>query len=137
MNEEQARELVSRFIAAFDTGDHEAMLALASEDIAHDASGGGREIGKDKLRWYLADRARHVQETIGDLVVMTGEGGSRAAAEFTLRGTYLATMQGLPQASGQHYSLAAGAFFEIEEGLVSRLTCRLDRAELARQLARG
>ncbi len=135
MSEAETGALVKRLVAAFNAGDHEAMLAGVSEDVVHDASGGGREIGRNKFRWFLAQRARHCREEIGDLVVMTGEAGGRAAAEFTLRGTYLSTLEGLPEAGGQRYSLPAGAFFEIEGGLVSRITCCLDRAEWARQIA--
>jgi steroid delta-isomerase-like uncharacterized protein len=39
-----------------------------------------------------------------------------------VRGTYLATAEGLPDANGQRYSLPAGIFFEIEDGLISRVT---------------
>ena len=48
--------------------------------------------------------------------------GVRAAAEFTVHGKYLATAEGLPAANGQSYTLPAGIFFEIDDGLISRVT---------------
>jgi steroid delta-isomerase-like uncharacterized protein len=53
---------------------------------------------------------------------MVAEGGGRAAAEFTVRGTYLATAEGLPEAKGQTYTLPAGIFFDIDDGRISRVT---------------
>ena len=48
--------------------------------------------------------------------------GTRGAAEFTVNGQYLATDEGLPEATGQAYVLPAGAFFEIRDGKVARIT---------------
>ncbi|TWG92929.1 steroid delta-isomerase-like uncharacterized protein [Mesorhizobium sp. J18] len=120
MDRTAARELIERFLAAFNRGDHDEMLSCLSEDVVHDINENGREIGKDKFRWFLATRRRHYREEVSDIVVMVAEDGNRAAAEFTLRGTYLATAEGLPEANGQSYSLSGGAFFEIDDGLISR-----------------
>src|SRR5690606_352178 len=54
MSAETTRNLIRSYLDAFNAGDHEAMLALVDEDVAHDINQGGREIGKDKLRWFLA-----------------------------------------------------------------------------------
>jgi steroid delta-isomerase-like uncharacterized protein len=66
--------------------------------------------------------SRHYDEELGDIAIMVDDSGSRAAAEFTVRGSYLATAEGLPDANGQRYSLPAGIFFEIDDGLISRVT---------------
>lgn len=39
-----------------------------------------------------------------------------------MHGEYLADDEGLPPARGQTYVLPAGAFFEIEEGKVARIS---------------
>lgn len=45
------------------------------------------------------------------------------AAEFTIEGVYLVTDKGLPEASGQQYSLPCGAYFSInKDGKISRVT---------------
>ena len=54
---------------------------------------------------------RCYRERIRDLVVMVSTDGARAATEFVVDGTYLATDEGLPEAEGQTYSLPAGAYF--------------------------
>ncbi|CAG0977642.1 MAG: cytosolic protein [Rhizobiaceae bacterium] len=134
MSEPEARELVGRFVAAFNAGDHEAMLALLSDDVAHDLADGRREIGRDPFRWFLGLQARHFRETWADVAVMAGEGGGRAAAEFTRRGTYLAAADGLPPASGQRYAVAAGLFFEVDDGLITRVSDYSSLATLAAAL---
>ena len=53
---------------------------------------------------------------------MTSPDGSRAAAEFVVHGEYLADDEGLPPARGQTYVLPAGAFFELKDGKVARIS---------------
>jgi steroid delta-isomerase-like uncharacterized protein len=53
---------------------------------------------------------------------MASEDGKRASAEFVVNGEYLVTDEGLPEANRQKYVLPAGAFFELKDGKVSRVT---------------
>lgn len=122
MTEANTLALIERYIAAFNEGDSEGMLACLTEDVAHDINQGGREIGKDKFRWFNGMMKRHYREELTDVVIMVAQGGGRAAAEFTVHGTYLETAEGLPEAKGQKYVLPAGIFFDIDNGLISRVT---------------
>lgn len=122
MAEAETRALIERYLAAFNAGDSDAMLACLADDVAHDVNQGGREIGKEKFRWFNAEMARHYRERLSDIAVMVAEGGVRAAAEFTVHGEYLSTAEGLPPANGQTYTLPAGIFFEVDDGLISRVT---------------
>ncbi|WP_419895933.1 ketosteroid isomerase-related protein [Roseomonas sp. USHLN139] len=114
--------LIRSYYAAFNAGDAEAMLALLTEDVAHDINQGARETGKAAFRSFLARMNTHYREELRDIVVLTDGSGQRAAAEFTVHGTYLATDAGLPEAVGQRYVLPVGAFFEIRDGLIARVT---------------
>lgn len=137
MSDASAKTLIERYFQAFNAGDHDGMLACVAEDLAHDVEGQGREIGKDRFRWYLGMRARHFRDQVSDLVVMVAPGGTRAAAEFTLRGSYIATREGFPQANGQSYSILAGVFFEIDDELMSRVTEYYDPAAWKAQLSKA
>ncbi|MCT7374932.1 ketosteroid isomerase-related protein [Chelativorans salis] len=137
MNEADTRALVERYLTAFNASDHEAMLACLSEDVVHDTREGERQIGKEKFRWWLAENARHFREELADIIIMTAPGGVRAAAEFTVRGTYLATAEGQPEARDQSYRLQAGIFFDVDDDLVTRLTDCFNRAALKAQLEKG
>jgi steroid delta-isomerase-like uncharacterized protein len=115
-------EQVEKYYAAFNAGDGEGMLACLAETVAHDVNQGARQRGKDAFRAFLAHMDRSYRERLSDIVVMANADGSRASAEFIVHGEYLATDEGLPEATGQKYVLPAGAFFEIEDGLIARVT---------------
>jgi steroid delta-isomerase-like uncharacterized protein len=65
---------------------------------------------------------RSYKETVEELTVFTSDDPERAAAEFFIRGEYLATEEGLPEASGQTYHLRVGAFFEAKNAKIRRVT---------------
>ena len=117
-----ATELVTRYYAAFNAGDMDTFLDLLHEDVAHDINQGHREVGRHAFRRFMERMNRCYREQLSDIVVMTAADGSRAAAEFVVHGEYLATDAGLPEAKGQHYVLRAGAFFDIRDGRIARVT---------------
>lgn len=126
--------LVRRYYDAFNAGDRESMLALLSEHVVHDINQGGSVPGAGAFREFLAHMDRCYAEQVEELVVMADESGRRAAAEFYIRGSYLATDEGLPPAEGQTYRLRVGAFFEIEDGRLARVTNYYDLQDWIRQV---
>lgn len=116
------RTLIESYYAAFNAGQPLAMLDLLTEDVTHDVNQGGREVGRDKFAAFLDHMNVSYRERLTDIVVLTSADGSRAAAEFVVHGEYLLTDPGLPEAEGQHYVLPAGAFFEIRDGRIARVT---------------
>jgi len=132
--EQDTRSLIETYFAAFNANDTNTLLGLLDEDVVHDINEGGREIGREKFSWFLGDMSRHYREQLDDIVIMVSEDGNRAAAEFTARGTYLATAEGMPPAHDQSYSIATGIFFEVDDGRISRVTTYYNRAEWIRQV---
>jgi steroid delta-isomerase-like uncharacterized protein len=122
LSQDETRALIKRYFDAFNASDYEAMADLLHEDVAHDINQGGREIGREAFRRFNAMMSKHYRETLRDIEIMVAESGVRAAAEFTVDGTYVATADGLPPANGQAYSLPAGIFFEVDDGRISRVT---------------
>lgn len=137
MTRDDATALIRTYLDAFNAKDFDGMLACLGEDVVHDINQGGREIGKEKFRWFNATMSRHYDEELGDIVIMVNETGSRAAAEFTVRGTYLATAEGLPEANGQRYALPAGIFFEIEDGMIMRVSTSYNLQDWISQVRAG
>ena len=117
-----AAELITRYYGAFNAGDMDAMLGLLHEDVAHDINQGRREVGRHAFGRFMERMNRCYREQLSDIVVMANDEGTRAAAEFVVHGEYLAGDAGLPEAKGQRYVLRAGAFFEIREGRIARVT---------------
>jgi steroid delta-isomerase-like uncharacterized protein len=115
--------LVERYYAAFNAGDMEHVSSRCSAmTLLHDINQGGRETGKAAFRAFMARMNRNYREQLADITVMSSACGQRAAAEFTVLGEYLVTDEGLPPARGQTYRLAAGAFFEVRDGKVARIS---------------
>ena len=61
-------------------------------------------------------------EKLTDMVFFSEDSNSRVAVEFVVNGIYKATDSDLPEATGQKYVLPAGAFLEIKDGLIYRVT---------------
>lgn len=119
---DRAIELVLAYYAAFNRGDREGMLELLAGDVAHDINQGGRETGKAAFTAFLDRMDRCYREQLRDIVVMANQSGSRVAAEYVVHGEYLADDTGLPPARGQKYVLPGGAFFDIRDGRIARVT---------------
>lgn len=134
MSRDATIELLNRYYAAFHANDAEGMLACLTDDVAHDINQGERQVGKDAFRAFLAHMDRCYSETLKDMVLMANEDGSRASAEFVVHGKYLVTDEGLPEAAGQTYVLPAGAFFEVRDGLIARVTVYYNLADWIRQV---
>lgn len=117
-----ALDLIRRYYDAFNSGDRDAFLALLADDVRHDINQGGQEVGREAFRIFLQRMDRCYREQVEELVVFADETGARGSAEFYIRGEYLTTDEGLPPATGQKYWLRVGAFFEINEGRVARIT---------------
>ncbi len=134
-----AEATIRAYYAAFNAGDMEAFLDLLADDVAHDVSQGGREVGKAAFGRFMDHMNRCYRERIADIAVMVSSDGTRAAAEFMVHGTYVATDPGVPAgtppASGQGYVLPAGAFFELRGGKVARISNHYNLGDWVRQVS--
>jgi steroid delta-isomerase-like uncharacterized protein len=117
-----AADTIRAYYDAFNAGDMDRFLALLTDDVAHDINQGARQTGKEAFSKFMDHMNRCYREELTDMVVMVNEDGTRGAAEFIVNGTYLSTDEGLPEANGQTYRLPAGAFFEIRDGKVARIS---------------
>lgn len=122
MQQQEVISLIRDYYEAFNRSDWDGMLALLADDVAHDLNQGGREVGRETFRAFLARMDRSYSERLEDIVVSTAPGGTRAAAEYVVHGTYKADDEGLPPAKGQKYVLPGGAFFDIRDGRIARVS---------------
>ena len=127
---------VEAYFAAFNAGDTEGMLACLADDVAHHVNEGQVRRGKALFAEFCAHMSRCYQEELTDMVVFEAEGGTRAAAEYIVNGTYLATDSGLPEANGQSYRLPAGSFFSLEGDKISRVVTFYNLADWVAQVSR-
>jgi len=135
MTASQTVALIERYYAAFNAGDSESMLACLAEDVVHDVNQGRRRTGKSAFREFSKHMERCYAEQLENMAVMATADGTRAAAEFEVLGTYIETDSGLPPATGQTYRLPVGAFFEVRDGLIVRVTTYYNLADWLGQIA--
>lgn len=127
-------ELIRLYYEAFNAGDRPGMLRLLAQDVVHGINQGENVVGAGAFERFLAHMDRCYAEQVEDLVVMVDESGTRAATEFFIRGQYLVTDEGLPPAERQTYHLRVGAFFEIAEGRIARVTNYYNLQDWIRQV---
>lgn len=126
--------LLERYYAAFNAQDWDTFLSLLADEVAHDVNQGGREVGRDAFAAFMARMNTSYREALSDIVLCVSPDGSRAAAEYLVNGTYLATDEGLPEATGQTYRLPGGAFFEVRGGKIARVTNYYNLQDWLRQI---
>jgi steroid delta-isomerase-like uncharacterized protein len=134
MTEPASNALIKRYYAAFNRGDWGAMLDCVADDVVHDLNQGAREHGRESFRAFLARMDRCYAEQLHDIVVLADAAGVRAGAEYVVHGRYKATDEGLPPAAGQAYVLPGGAFFEIRDGRITRVTNYYNLQDWLRQV---
>ena len=134
MSSPAASRLIESYYAAFNRGDWNGMLDHLADDVAHDLNQGPRETGREAFRAFLARMDRCYAEQLRDIVVFASEDGARAAAEYVVYGRYKATDEGLPPANGQTYVLPGGAFFDIRDGRIARVTNYYNLQDWLRQV---
>lgn len=127
--------IVQRYFDAFNAGDTATMLDCLTDDVAHHVNEGNIRTGKEKFSEFCDHMSRCYKENLTDMVVFDGAEGTRAAAEYTVNGTYLQTDSGLPEAKGQTYRLPAGSFFDLRDGKIARVTTYYNLADWVAQVS--
>jgi steroid delta-isomerase-like uncharacterized protein len=130
-----AEATVRRYFDAFNRGDIDGMLAELTDDVAHHVNEGRVREGKALFAEFCAHMSRCYREELTGMVVFATPDGSRAAAEYVVNGTYLATDAGLPAAHGQTYRLPAGSFFTLRDGKIARVTTYYNLADWVAQVS--
>lgn len=128
-------QVIQRYFDAFNAGDVDGMLSCLADDVAHHVNEGKVRVGKDAFAEFCAHMNRSYKEHLTDMVIFEAEGGTRAAAEFIVNGTYLATDPGLPEAHGQTYRLPAGSFFSLRDGKITRVVTYYNLADWIAQVS--
>ncbi len=114
--------IVKQYYQYFNQRNWEGMLSLLHMDIKHEANQGETRVGIDLFKEFLAHMDTCYEETLTDMVFFSEPADTRVAVEFTVNGIYKSTDGDLPEAKGQQYILPAGAFLEVKEGKVARVT---------------
>jgi steroid delta-isomerase-like uncharacterized protein len=128
-------QIIETYFNAFNAGDVDGMVACLDEDVAHHVNEGNIRIGKQAFAEFCAHMSACYKETLTEMVIFMSDDGTRAAAEYIVNGTYLATDSGLPEAHGQTYRLPAGSFFSLSDGKISRVVTYYNLSDWIKQVS--
>ncbi len=123
------KALVSRYVAAFNAGDLDALCALFAPDaLVWGVLGWG---GMDKVRpiWKTLIESLGMQLHVEGIVAE----GNVVAVRYTERGRSIGPFLGQAP-TGKTYEVAAMEWFEVKDGLIHRRWGARDSASIARQL---
>lgn len=117
-----SKELIRRYYSKFNEGKFGEMIDLLAENVQHDLNEGETQKGKTAFTAFMKVMDAHYSERAVELEIFAGDHADRFAAEFFIEGTYKKTQAGLPEAKHQPYRLRVGAFFEVQNGQITRVT---------------
>lgn len=115
-------EIVQNYYHAFNSGNWNEMLKYVDDQILHEPNESEPRIGKELFVEFLKKMDTCYEEQLTNIVFYTSSDESRIAVEFTVNGIYKKGEVGLPEAKGQSYVLPAGAFLEVKNGKITRVT---------------
>jgi steroid delta-isomerase-like uncharacterized protein len=117
---QQGLDIVKAYYEYFNQKNYEGMFSLVSADIRHEVNQGEVRLGIEKYREFVHSMDVAYDETLTQLVYLANEEGTRFACEFVVNGIYKQGDE--PPAHNQPYVLPAGAFLEIQDGKITRVT---------------
>lgn len=121
-NRENSEKLIQKYYDAFNKKDMKTFISLLDENVVHEINQGHTEVGKVSFEKFMSRMDTSYDERLENIVIMSNQDGMRVGAEYVVHGKYIATDSSLPQATGQTYTLPGGAFFEIKNEKITRVT---------------
>ena len=116
------KTIIQNYYDAFNEGNDDKLCSLLHKDVIHDINQGGEERGVEKFLAFLKHMRKCYDERVYDLVIFANDANRRGSAEFFVKGKYIKTDGSLPEAKGQTYDLRVGAFFDLENDKIARVT---------------
>ena len=135
----QARALATlrNYYEALNRHDPAGAVAMLADDVVHELNQGPREVGKTAFREFLQRMEYCYLEQLVDIRLLVSADGTRAAAEYTVVGEYIADDIGMPPANSQRYRMPGAAFFALRDGRIQRVSDHYNLQEWFSQIAQG
>ena len=125
------------YYEALNRHDPAGAVALLADDVVHELNQGPREVGKAAFREFLQRMEFCYVEQLVDIALLCSPDGTRAAAEYTVVGEYIADDIGMPPARNQKYRMPGAAFFALRDGLIVRVSDHYNLQEWYSQVAQA
>ena len=115
-------QLIETYYKHFNDLQFDKMISLLDENVVHEVNEGAPQVGRETFAKFMGVMDLHYQEQVKDLHVFSTRDPQRFAAEFYIDGVYIKTQEGLPPARHQKYFIRVGAFFEVKNNMITRVT---------------
>ena len=113
---------LAEWLAAFNTGDTDRLLALHTDDaLWEEVAIGLAARGPDQIRAHLDNLFAAVPDIAYEATNLV-VAGDQVVVEWVVTGTYRNDFPGLPPAAGQPFSFRGASVFELADGKVRRYT---------------
>jgi steroid delta-isomerase-like uncharacterized protein len=129
---DQAKEVVRRYVDAFNRGDLDGLKVLLADDAEIQGVLGQGIFERVAPVWRQLIEGYGIQLRIEEMIAE----GNRVAVRYTETGTFTRPAFG-KEPTGKSYELVAMEWFEIEDGKIRRRWGARDAASQARQLGIG
>jgi steroid delta-isomerase-like uncharacterized protein len=126
---EANKEIVQRYVAAFNRGDIDTLRTLFTPDAVVEGVLGSGGLDDVIPIWRDLHAAFGVALTVEEMVAEA----DRVAVRYTERGTFVAPFRGAPP-TGKSYVLTAMEWFVLRDGRIHRRCGARDAASHARQI---
>lgn len=127
--EDECKEIVLNYVAAFNTGDLDRLGSLLSDDAEIQGVLGKGQFEKIAPIWRQLIEGYGMQLDVQSMIAE----GNKVAAMYIERGTFRAAAFGI-EPTLRSYELVAMEWFEISDGKIRRRWGARDAASQARQL---
>ncbi|MEK6554917.1 MAG: nuclear transport factor 2 family protein [Bdellovibrionota bacterium] len=127
-------QLLEKYYKAFNAGDMPTFYSCLNSEVIHDINEGKSEVGIPAFQKFMERMNTCYKEELHNIHIMSDNAGEYLSARFVVHGTYLKTDAGLPEARSQKYILPAGAFFEIKNNKIGRITMFYNLADWLNQV---
>ena len=116
-----SKELIKKYYDHFNKQEFDQMIGCLDKNIVHELNEGDSQEGLDAFKAFMKVMDAHYSEQVKELLVFEGN-ANRFAAEFFIDGVYKKSQDGLPEAKNQKYYIRVGAFFEVKDQKITRVT---------------
>jgi predicted ester cyclase len=126
---ESNKEVVRRYVAAFNRGDEDALRGLFTPDALIYGVLGAGGVEDAVPVWRELHAAFGIALTVGEMIAE----GDQVAVRYTERGTFAGPFRG-KEPTGKSYELVAMEWFVLRDGRIHRRWGARDAAAQARQV---
>ncbi len=130
-------EIARTYYNAFNNKAWSRMAGLVHPDVLHFPNNNSLRTGRSAFLEYVQSNARRYDEWLTSFTYFANEAERKIAIEYVVNGKYIGNAPGFPPAHGQSYVLPGGAFFDVKDKLIYRISTYYNSHDWLDQVSSG